>query len=387
MTDSTRNIALRRVLFVCSFSGHGGAERSLIPVLTELLRDNVKPTVFFVRNLDYDSFVTLIPDRARILGSRRPTGRVLSHFSRILTLISLAREVSQTDIVVAASELTPTYIAWILAFFFKKPLLAEVHINFEQHILNTDAKLHSWFSHWVYPKLKHIRVVSEHLGDSLATSYGVDRSRIHFVPVGIDVEQVKLEAEVAIPQRFVSWFKKTVILVVARLEAQKRVDLAISCLQLVREKYKIDAVLVVLGEGSQRPALEQLVRERGLGDDVYLAGHVDNPFFAMKYASALLLPSDFEGWGRVIAEAMIVGCPVVSTNCPYGPSEVLLNGDLGILVPVDDAASMADAVARLITNDAVAQSFTSKAKLNIEMSNWENSARQYVEVLREVMRD
>jgi len=98
---------------------------------------------------------------------------------------------------------------------------------------------------------------------------------------------------------------------------------------------------MILGEGEERPALESLVRELGIEEDVSLPGFVENPFKYMKRAAVFVLSSRWEGFGNVLVEAMALGTPVVSTNCPSGPAEILEGGKWGRLVPVGDVHKLA----------------------------------------------
>src|SRR5690606_22847420 len=106
--------------------------------------------------------------------------------------------------------------------------------------------------------------------------------------------------------------------------------------------------LVILGEGSERPALQWLIAERGLGAEVDLPGVVDNPFAFVQRAALFVLPSNWDGFPNVLAEALACGCPVVSTACPSGPDEILDNGRYGRLVPMDDVDALATAMAETL---------------------------------------
>ena len=99
--------------------------------------------------------------------------------------------------------------------------------------------------------------------------------------------------------------------------------------------------LVLLGEGDDKVKIETLVRELGLQSKVLFQGYTDNPYVWLKHAELLVFSSDFEGFGRVLAEALIVGTPVVSTDCPSGPSEILTGVLKEFLVPPGDVNALA----------------------------------------------
>lgn len=109
-----------------------------------------------------------------------------------------------------------------------------------------------------------------------------------------------------------------------------------------------DGRLMILGDGPLRGDLEHLVAQLGIGDRVILPGFVLDPWPYYASASQFVLSSDYEGFANVILEALAAGLPVVSTDCPSGPAEILENGRFGTLVEVGDEAGLADAIKRAI---------------------------------------
>ena len=137
------------------------------------------------------------------------------------------------------------------------------------------------------------------------------------------------------------------------------------------------ARLVILGEGGDRPKLEQLISELHLEDRVRLPGFVDNPFPWMQAARVFALSSVIEGSGNVLVEAMALGTPVVTTDCPSGPAEIVDGGRLGHLVPMRDPIALAAAL-----DEALSQP-TDKNQLMEATRLFEatESARNYLRVL------
>jgi glycosyltransferase involved in cell wall biosynthesis len=104
------------------------------------------------------------------------------------------------------------------------------------------------------------------------------------------------------------------------------------------------ARLLILGEGPDRPALEALVNQLDLRDDVVMPGFVENPYAYMSRASLYVLSSRWEGLPTVLIEALYCGPPIIATDCPSGPREILSDGRHGTLVPVGDAAALTAAI-------------------------------------------
>ncbi len=102
--------------------------------------------------------------------------------------------------------------------------------------------------------------------------------------------------------------------------------------------------LAVVGDGRERAALEQFVRDHGLSERTTFTGFVGDPFEWMMRARVAVCSSIYEGLCNAIIEALACGTPVVSTDCPYGPREILQDGRFGTLVPVGDAYALASAI-------------------------------------------
>ncbi|MFN7015814.1 MAG: glycosyltransferase [Fimbriimonadales bacterium] len=141
------------------------------------------------------------------------------------------------------------------------------------------------------------------------------------------------------------WFQPNmppVILAAGRLTEPKDFATLLRAFGHVRKT--VDARLVILGEGEQRSMLEQLTAELNLKGYVDMPGFVENPYAYMKRAAVFALSSRWEGFGNVLVEAMACGTPVVATDCPSGPREILEDGKWGKLVPVGNPEALAEAI-------------------------------------------
>jgi len=141
------------------------------------------------------------------------------------------------------------------------------------------------------------------------------------------------------------WFKSEeppVVLSAGRHTAQKDYSTLIRAFTKLREKRP--ARLVILGKGPKRRELESTVKENDLEEDVLFPGFVDNPYKYMKQANVFALSSKWEGLPTVLIEAMACGTPVVSTDCPSGPAEILEDGKWGRLVPIESPDRLSAAI-------------------------------------------
>lgn len=226
---------------------------------------------------------------------------------------------------------------------------------------------------WSYPFADVLVAVSNGVADDLAKEIHYPRDRIQMIYNPVITP--KMLALSHLPPNH-PWFQPgepPVILGVGRLMPPKDFPTLIRAFALLRRQRR--ARLVILGEGDERQSLLDLIGELNLGKEVALLGFVRNPYSFMRAASVFALSSAWEGLPTVLVEALACGTPVVATNCPSGPAEILENGTLGRLVPVGDVERLCTAMAESIGNPLqvptqAMQRFTP-----------ENITRQYLSVL------
>jgi glycosyltransferase involved in cell wall biosynthesis len=211
-----------------------------------------------------------------------------------------------------------------------------------------------------YKKADRIIAVSKGVKSDLIQNLKIKESKIETVYNPINVEGISKKSEEKVVSDFIDNDSK-IILAVGSFEKQKNFSGLIRAFEILSKK-RPDIKLVILGEGSLRLDLESLVEELSLGDKVLLPGFVDNPYKYMKRADVFVLSSINEGLPNVILEAMACGTPIVSTNCPSGPKEILKGGEYGILVDLDNPDSLAKAIDKTLDNPIESEKLINRAK-------------------------
>ncbi len=225
-----------------------------------------------------------------------------------------------------------------------------------------------------YPWADEVVTVSSGVADDLAKTTGLQRERIQVIYNPVVTPDLIEKAKESLENPWFAPGEPPVILSVGRLTKAKDHPTLIRAFARVRREHS--ARLMILGEGEDRPKLEALIRELDLEEDVSLPGFVDNPYAYMARASVFVLSSAWEGLPSVLIEAMAVGTPVVSTDCPSGPAEILEGGQWGRLVPVGDVEEMAAAIIATL-NDPNHPDVSKRA----QHFGVEKSVRAYLEVL------
>jgi glycosyltransferase involved in cell wall biosynthesis len=291
------------------------------------------------------AFLTTVPEQVRVfeLGGSRA-------IRDLLPLISyLRREKPHVLISTLGQHNMVALLARRLARADTRVVVREaVMVSLLTHQVRRGKSIRRWIARKTYPWADSIIAISQGAADDLSRYLGLRRDliRVVFGPVVTQDLVEKACEPVHHP-----WFGSTtvpVVLAAGQLEVHKDFDTLLRAFRLVRNDRS--ARMVILGEGTHRANLERLTTDLGLTDHVSLPGFTLNPFKYMALASVFVLSSPSEGLGNVIIEAMACGTPVVSTDCPGGPREILDGGRYGRLVPVGDVVALAKAINSTLDN-------------------------------------
>lgn len=136
---------------------------------------------------------------------------------------------------------------------------------------------------------------------------------------------------------------------VGRFDPAKRHDILLKAFVLSN----LDTKLVLVGDGSEREKIVAWIEEFGVKEKVIVCGFMQNPFPIMKNAKMLILSSEYEGFGNVIVEALMLGTPVVSTDCKSGPNEIMTGSLAKYLIPVNDAVKLSETMQSVYHNSYI----------------------------------
>jgi glycosyltransferase involved in cell wall biosynthesis len=335
----------RLAVFVPSFRG-GGAERVMLALargfagrgvaVDVAVAQNVGPNVpaadelFRVVDLRAGRALAALPGLARYLRREAPAV-MLSALPHANVIAVWARALARASTRIVVSEHTTPSLSAALG-------------------THRGARLLPYFMRRSYPKADAVVAVSDGVADDTAAFLHVERTAITRIYNPIVSGRLEALAAEPLDQPWFAPAAPPVVLGVGRLTAAKDFGTLIRAFAELRKRRA--ARLLILGEGEERGPLTALARELRVHEDVALPGFDDNPFRYMRRAGAFVLSSRWEGLGNALVEAMACGAPVVSTDCPNGPREILEGGRHGRLVPVGDYAALAGAIEACLAGPA-----------------------------------
>ncbi|MFQ5766802.1 MAG: glycosyltransferase [Acidobacteriota bacterium] len=219
-----------------------------------------------------------------------------------------------------------------------------------------------------------IVAVSRGVAASLAKTWPSLAGRIVVIPNPVD--QVLIAKGVAGKTVVGSAGGDGYLLAVGRLVHQKGFDRLIEAFAALRGRS--EKILIIAGEGPERPALQALAARLGVAERVRLPGNLSNPFALMSQAELFVLPSRWEGWPNALLEAMACRCPVIAFDCPYGPGEIIRHERSGLLVPEGDTPALAAALERLLADGRLRQELGRNARERARAFDVEHIAAQWL---------
>ncbi len=339
MTSSVSTNGHGRVAIFTADMGGGGAERAMLKLAGGVARRGYP--VDLVLSRAGGDYLPEVPETVRVVDL--DAGRVLT------SLPGLVRYLRRERPSVMLTSLNHVNIVGLWARRLSG-VRTRLVVN-EQNTLSQDApnsarrrhRLLPRFVRRFYPWADGIVAVSKGAADDLARTARLPAGSVRVVHNPIVTPELREMAAAPLDHPWFGPGEPPVALAVGRLAPQKDFGTLLRAFARVLERRP--ARLLILGEGPERPSLEALVPELGLEGSVDLAGRVLNPYPYMRRAGVFVLSSRWEGLPSVLIEALYCGVPIVATDCPSGPVEILEGGEHGRLVPVGDPEALAEGIA------------------------------------------
>lgn len=334
----------RITLFLPSLRG-GGAERVMLNLAKGFAERGYKVDLVLAKA--EGPYLSQVPENVRVIDLKS---------SRVLySLPGLIRYLRQERPQALLSALDH---ANVVALWAKKlsrvptRVVVSVHSTLSKASTNATSIRARLFPLWVrifYRWADAVVAVSKGVAEDLIRLTNLPREKVHVIYNPVITPELFAKAEEPLDHPWFAPGEPPVVISVGRLTPAKDYSTLIKTFALVRKE--MPARLMILGEGEERPKLEALIKELGLEEDVALPGFVDNPYKYMKHAAVFVLSSRWEGLPTVLIEALALGIPVVSIDCPSGPREILNNGEYGRLVALGNEKELAQNIKATIREE------------------------------------
>lgn len=367
-----------RMALVISSLGAGGAERVIITLANQWAASGHSVTLLTFERPGSHPYYPLDPrvslQQLDLVASERRLHTLGQSLRRIFALRSAIRACA-ADVVI--SFLAKINIITVLATrWMDVRVIVSERNNPERQ---TVSPVWRWLRHRLYGVADRLVTPSAGVLKSLPAAV---RSRGHVIPNPVDL-----------PAPSAHRADGCKLVAVGRLDAQKGFDLLLPAFAKVADDHP-GWRLVIWGEGPERAALEALRDRLGLTDRVDLPGLTERPGQWVEDATVFVLSSRFESFGNVVTEAMAAGLPVVTTDCPWGPGEIVRHGVDGWLVASEDVAALADGLATLMADEQLRARLAQAAQRNVRrfdrasvMAKWDELVEGLAPAEREMASD
>lgn len=368
-----------RILFFIYQMGAGGAARTILNIVNNLDRDKFTPVL-----------VTLNYEGSYEHNVKKDVTFIKLNTKRLRSAIfPLAKVIRREKIDIVFSTIPNYNTIAILAKLFSRSganiIVREAALlggNFK-----ADAKLRLY---GLLYRLFADRVIalSNGVKDNIVQRYKVKKDNITVIYNPVDTESIEHSAAAgSIEPDHEAIFQKEgkIIVTAGRLVKDKDHDTLLKAFAQLVKDYQQECRLVILGEGERKQELLKLAEELQIKEQVHFLGFQKNPYIYFKKSDLFVLSSIREGFGHVLAEALTVGIPVVSTNCRPGAIEVLDGGKYGVLCQVGNPSDMAEKMHQVLTlSDEERITMIEKGKERAMDFQAKTIVRQYETVFAEV---
>ena len=386
---------MKKLLFIINTLGCGGAERAMLNLFSALDSNKYEISLFVLTS--QGELRRELPENVRLINKKYKEVSVLTKKGRRLLTLSVLKAgigkalflrrapyiIKNFLIMRKKGKIMPDKLLWRLlsdgapkiqeeydlavayleggATYYvadclkAKKKAAFVHIDYEKAGYTRELDLDC------YEKFDRIFTVSDEVKEHFLSVYPEYENKTSVFNNILNQERIKKMAEQG--EGFNDGFKGLRILTVGRLTRQKRYDVAINAMKLMKEKIGVPIRWYVLGEGDLRQELEQQIKSAGLENDFILMGVKENPYPYYKGCDFYVHATEFEGKSIALQEAQVLGKPILATDCS-GNREQIENGTDGILCELDPG-QVCEKLLYIINNPEKCKGYAEKAKQKV----------------------
>jgi glycosyltransferase involved in cell wall biosynthesis len=359
--------------FLASLEG-GGIQKATMRLIQEFIKKNIQVALVAVNA--HGHVRNEIPEGCSVIDLKRVKTRYA--FFRLIRyllgekpLITISSQTHLNFLIIVARLLTG----------YPKHLIVREHITFNTEIAadkKIQERLRPWMIRLFYPLASRFVTVSADSAKSIH-KYAGYKKEIRVIQNGLNINSIHSMSNQPSMHPWLNGSKNVKLIIgMGRLSLQKNFSDLLKAFSLLKNKQ--DYRLIILGEGPELEKLMQASRDLHIQDYVDFPGFVENPYSILARADVFVLSSKWEGFANVIIEALACGVPIVATNCPGGPSDILENKSFAKIVPMSDPSAMSNAIEEMITVRKNKEEIIELAR----MYDIQEIAQQYIDLINEL---
>lgn len=356
-------------LFVPSLN-HGGVQRVLLTLANGFAEQGWRTDLVLANAAG--PYLADVGDRVRVVDLRSP--RVAASLPRLVGYLRSQRP----GAIISGMPYVNIVAIWArLIARVPTKVIATEHFDYSATLRPTLAdKAIRGLSVLSYRFADHHVGVSQGVSESAARTFCLRPGSVRTIHNPIDTDRIASRAAEPVTSPWMRGANGPLVIAAGRLVKQKDFATLLRAISHLRQTQHVR--LAILGDGPLRAELEMLARDLGISDHVLFAGFQDNPYSWMRNGDVFVLSSVAEGLPTVLIEAMACGTPVVSTDCPSGPHDILQGGKWGRLVAPKDHVGLAKAIAETLSDAPIAGLTRRSQDFNVP-----SAVRQYAELIVE----
>jgi len=378
-----------KILFAIGSLTGGGAERQVLQILEHLDRAQFQPQLYVITN--DGELRDLVPDDVPIHSFDAANSKSSwSYPGRLHRL-----QVQHLSAVIRKHEIDLVYDRTYHMTLISAPATAKTNIPRISVVACEPARLFAekqepyfWIKRYLlrkaYLSANKVIAVSQELAKAVRDYHRLPDHRVLPICNGYDFEKLN---QLASAKQLPLSAEHFHIVSAGRLHSQKNYPLLFHAIrQFLSQQNDNQIRLHVLGTGPEEQNLKMLVQQLKLEGHVQFHGFVANPYAYYQQADLCCLCSNYEGLPNMLIEAMACGTPVIATNCPSGPNEILAGGQFGALIPVNDQNALAEYISHAIKNYADWQQVADRAKTHVESTySMHKSIKQLEDLMLDIL--
>lgn len=334
---------MKKLLFVSTTLGNGGAERIISYLLNEFAKDQDKQVVLLLLKKEGNTYLSTVSPNVKVVNLNIKNRIRYSVFTIIKEIISIRPNICYIGLDklnIMLAFFIPFMKLWKIRFIVRETNVLSQQYNFRNPLIKLSYKI-------FYNTYNSVIAQSIDMRDDLVNIWGIKKQKINLINNPINIEAVITKSLATSTCELPKEEGIINFVAVGRLEHQKGYDILLQRMAELGDKLPFN--LYILGEGSLLNEITRTIKQLKLEGSVKLLGFQSNPYSILKQADGIILSSRHEGFPNVLLEANALGIPIFSNQCPGGINEIVVEGENGISCDFQSKTSFQEGLEKFIS--------------------------------------